>query len=116
MLTSWELQHQVPYVVEIVTNNVSSRFREVELKGRKIILRRSRTVVTDENYRILQLLDLLSNIAQYADEDIVTASSCVKTYIQKMEISKKDVDQYIGEYPERIYKNMYEMRFFDVFA
>ena len=107
---------QVPYVVEIVTNNVSSRFREVELKGRKIILRRSRTVVTDENYRILQLLDLLSNIAQYADEDIVTASSCVKTYIQKMEISKKDVDQYIGEYPERIYKNLYEMRFFDVFA
>ena len=73
-------------------------------------------MITDQNYRILQLLDLLSNITQYADQDMIEAASRVKEYIQKEKIKREEVDQYIGEYPERIYKNMYEMRFFDVFT
>ena len=107
---------QVPYVIEIVSNNASSRFREIDLNGRKIVLRKPKTVITDQNYRILQLLDLLSNITQYADQDMIEAASRVKEYIQKEKIKREEVDQYIGEYPERIYKNMYEMRFFDVFT
>ncbi len=107
---------QVPYVTEIVSNSASSRFREINMKGRKIILRRPRTPVTAENYRVLQLLDLLSNINQYADGGMKDAAPCIKIYIQNEKISREEVDRYIMEYPERIYKNMYEMRFFDVFA
>lgn len=107
---------QVPYVIEIVSNNASSRFREVELKGRRVVLRKPRTEVTEKNFRVLQLLDLLSNIKQYSDEDMDDVSLRVRTYIQSEGISKDDVDRYIGEYPDRIYRNMYEMRFFDVFA
>lgn len=107
---------QVPYVVEIVSNNASSRFREIDMKGRKVVLRKSRIIITEKNYRTLQLLDLLSNITQYADEDMEDSYSRVKTYIQNEGISREEVDQYIKKYPERIYKNMYEMRVFDVFA
>lgn len=107
---------QVPYAIEIVSNNASSRFREVELKGRRVVLRKPRTEVTEKNFRVLQLLDLLSNIKQYSDEDMDDVSLRVRTYIQSEGISKDDVDRYIGEYPDRIYRNMYEMRFFDVFA
>ena len=86
------------------------------MKGRKIVLRKSRIIITEKNYRTLQLLDLLSNITQYADEDMEDSYSRVKTYIQNEGISREEVDQYIKKYPDRIYKNMYEMRVFDVFA
>lgn len=103
---------QVPYVTEIVSNNVSSKFRELDMKGRRVVLRKPRFTITDENYRVLQLLDLLSNIAQYADENIEEVSLRVKTYMKKEGIDREKVDKYVGEYPERIYKNMYEMRIF----
>lgn len=107
---------QVPYVIEIVSNSASTRFREVDMKGRKIILRKPKAVVTEDNFRVLQLLDLLSNITQYADEDIEDVSLRVKTYIKNVGINRDAIDQYIREYPERIYRNMYEMRLFDIFA
>ncbi len=107
---------QVPYVVEIVSNHASARFREVDIKGRRIVLRKPRILITDQNYRVLQLLDLLSNVTQYADENITDASDCVKAYIRNEGISRDEVDRYIGNYPERIYRNLYEMRCFDVFA
>lgn len=107
---------QVPYVIEIVTNNVSSRYREIDKDGRRVILRKPKAVVNEDNYRVLQLLDLLSNITQYTDEDMPNTALRVKAYIKNEGISRDDIDQYIGEYPDRIYKNIYEMRFWDVLA
>lgn len=80
------------------------------------MLCKPRTVITERNYCVLQLLDLLSNITQYADEDMDAVSVRVETYIKREGIHREDVDQYIEGYPEQIYKNMYEMRLFDVFA
>ena len=57
-------------------------------------------------------MDLVSNISQYADENIEDVSLRVRTYMKKEGIDRAEVDKYIGEYPERIYKNMYKMRIF----
>lgn len=103
---------QVPYVTEVVSNNASSRFRELDLKGRRVVLRKPRITITEENFRVLQLLDLLSNVTQYADEDIEDVARRVKDYMKKEGIDREKVDKYVGEYPDRIYKNMYEMRIF----
>lgn len=103
-------------MVEIVSNNAGFHFREIDMKGRKVVVRKPRIIITEKNYRTLQLLDLPSNITQYVDEDMEDASLRVKTYIQNEGISREEIDQYIKEYPERIYKNIYEMRIFDVFA
>ena len=103
---------QVPYVTEVVSNNASSRFRELDLKGRRVVLRKPRITITEENFRVLQLLDLLSNVTQYADEDIEDVARRVKDYMKKEGIDRENVDKYVGEYPDRIYKNMYEMRIF----
>lgn len=103
---------QVPYVTEVVSNNARSRFRELDLKGRRVVLRKPRITITEENFRVLQLLDLLSNVTQYADEDIEDVARRVKDYMKKEGINRENVDKYVGEYPDRIYKNMYEMRIF----
>ena len=53
------LSLQVPYVQEIVSNEASAKVREIEIKGQKFLLRKPRTVITEENYRVLQFLDFL---------------------------------------------------------
>ena len=110
------LSTQVPFTLEIVSNQASAKCREVSVKNQKIILRRPRVQVTKENCCILQLLDLLKDCEQYVDEDMEFATKRIYQYIKENGIKQKDVDRYLRFYPERIYKYIYEMRLYNAFA
>jgi len=110
------LTMQVPYVLEIVTNNTSAKYRKVEIKDRSFILRKPYVKINNDNYYILQLLDLLKDFDKYVDEDIQYTSKRLIEYIKEKNIKQNEVDKYIGLYPDRIYKVIYEMRLYNVFA
>ena len=110
------LTTQVPVTIEIVSNRASAKCREVCVKNQKIILRRPRTEITNENYSVLQLLDLLKDLEQYVDDDMPAAARRICAYAKRLGIRKKEVDQYIGLFPDKVYKNIYETRLYDVFA
>lgn len=107
---------QVPYVTEIVSNNASARVREIKMKGKRIVLRKSRTQITKENCRVLQFLDLLKDIDTYIDCSAEDASERLMNYIRTESITRNDIDKYISQFPVKVYKNMYEMRLYNVFA
>lgn len=107
---------QVPYVTEIVSNNASARAREINMKGKRIVLRKSRTQITKENCRVLQFLDLLKDIDTYIDCSAEDASERLMNYIRTESITRNDIDKYISQFPVKVYKNMYEMRLYNVFA
>ena len=50
---------QVPAVFEVVTTRATSDYRETSLIRKKVILRKPKVTVTEDNYRILQFLDLM---------------------------------------------------------
>ncbi|MDE6712859.1 MAG: hypothetical protein K2K20_03910 [Lachnospiraceae bacterium] len=110
------LTTQVPYTIEIVSNQASAKCREVSVKNQKIMLRKPRTEINNENYSVLQLLDLLKDLEQYADEDMSAAAERISAYIRKLEIKRTEVDEYIALYPDRIYKYIYETRLYNAFA
>lgn len=110
------LTTQVPYTIEIVSNQASAKCREVSVKNQKIMLRRPRAEITKENVSILQLLDLLKDLKQYIDEDIPAAAETISTYIRKLGIKRADVDEYIVLFPDRVYKYIYETRLYNAFA
>ena len=110
------LSVQVPYVTEIVSNNASARVREINMKGKRIVLRKSRTQITKENCRVLQFLDLLKDIDTYIDCSAEDASERLMNYIRTESITRNDIDKYISQFPVKVYKNMYEMRLYNVFA
>ncbi len=107
---------QVPFTIEIVSNHASAKCRRVNVRSQKIMLRKPRTEVTKENCRILQLLDLLKDLEQYADEDINQAAERINTYVKELSLSRSEIDKYIGFYPDRIFKYIYETRLYNVFA
>lgn len=110
------LTTQVPYTIEIVSNCASAKCREVSVKNQKIILRRPRTQINKENVHVLQLLDLLKDFEQYVDEDMAAATYIISSYIEKIGMKRSDVDEYITLFPDRVYKYIYEMRLYNVFA
>lgn len=110
------LTMQVPYTIEIVSNQASAKCREVSIRNQKIILRKPRTKITQENCDILQLLDLLKDWNQYVDDDTDRAAGRIFAYVKKLNVMRSDVDQYIEYYPDRVYKTIYETRLYDAFA
>ena len=107
---------QVPYTLEIVSNNASAKVQEVNLQGRKVILRKAKIPVTKENYKILQFLDFLKDVELYMDKNNEVYIERIKRYIVDEQIFKMDVDLYIRQYPDRTYRSIYEMGLYEFFV
>lgn len=110
------LTAQVPFTIEIVSNQASAKCREVHVKKQKIMLRKPRTKITRENYYILQLLDLLKDLEVYVDDDVSDAAEKLCLYVRQLGLRQSEIDQYIVFYPDKIYKYIYETRLYNVFA
>lgn len=110
------LTTQVPFNIEIVSNSASAKYREVKVKNQKVILRKPKAVVTKDNCNVLQLLDLLKDVELYADEENADTRELIVKYIRDNSITMEKLDQYISLYPDKVYKNLYEMRLYYVFA
>ena len=108
------LTTQVPRMVEIVSNNSSAKYREIEIGKIYFAVRKSNVEINTENVYVLQLLDLLKNIDFYIDNDFIEARPKVYQYIKKHNITRKEIDKYIREYPMSVFKNYYELNLQDV--
>ena len=100
---------QVPHQVEITSNHMAARVREIELGSRKFIIRHPVVPVTNENAAVLQMLDLLKNLDQYNDGSYQEAAERFHDYIISHRIRKAEVDKFIRKFPVSVFKNYYEL-------
>ena len=107
---------QVPYIQEIVTNEMGNPIKKLDLGGRTFVLRKSRTEVTEDNVKVLQFLDLLKDIEMYAELKGEEMKECLSNYINNNKITKEIVDMYLPLFPDKIYKSIYETGIINVFA
>ncbi len=103
------LTTQVPVICEVVTNKATNDYREVKLASSSVVLRKPKVKVTEQNYRQLQLLDLLKDIDFYAEKDETEQLKRITAYMKAYEIRFRNLAEYLPYYPDKIYKNMYEM-------
>lgn len=102
------LTTQVPMVYEVVSNNATTDYRKIMISKTKVIVRRPKVPVTDENVRILQFLDLIRDVDVYSEEEGDDLKKRMLEIMQKMDITFSALEPYLNYYPEKIYKNMYE--------
>ena len=103
------LSAQVPRKVEIVSNNIAAKRREVAIGKRTYIVRRSEILITEENYKTLQFLDVLKNLDVYTDDDNERIPERLAEYVKRCSLKRADIDQYISCYPDSTYRYFYEM-------
>lgn len=107
---------QVPIKKEIVSNNMSAIVREIVVGNFSYVVRKPIIPVTDDNVKVLQLLDLLKDLNVYADNEPELVRNQLITYIKNNEMKRDIIDEYIKAFPLKTYKYIYEMRLENVFA
>ncbi len=103
------LTTQVPVVYEVVSNNATTDYRKVMINKTRVIVRRPKVLVTNENVRILQFLDLIKDVDVYSEEEGDNLKKRMLEIMKKLDITFSALEPYLSYYPEKIYKNMYEM-------
>ncbi|MBQ7839359.1 MAG: hypothetical protein IJ390_02570 [Lachnospiraceae bacterium] len=101
---------QVPMVFEVVSNKATKDYRETTLANTRVIIRKPRVTVNEENYRILQFLDLLKDIDLYAEISGEELQRCLLQYMKRATLDFAMLEPYLSCYPDKIYRNMYETR------
>lgn len=102
-----------PSMLEIVSNQAGGKYREVELKNRTLILRKPKCEITKENQLILQFLDLLKDLDLYIEQFDEDCRQILLAYMKQMHITKSELDTYIYEYPDRLFRFLYKLDLYD---
>lgn len=102
------LTTQVPFMEEITSNYAPAPVRELVIKNRRFIIRRPPVVINKENIFVLQMLECLKDIDRCAEEDKESCGRILSEYVKEHGITRDMIDKYIGSYPLKIYKALYE--------
>lgn len=101
-----KLTTQVPNILEIFTNNEKSRVREVIIGNQKVILRKARVTINNDNIDILSFLELMNSISV---EDLNEyKSNLLKEYMADKKISRKSITKYAPIFPDKVMRNLIE--------
>lgn len=100
---------QVASIYEIYTNKATTDYRETNLGGFRVILRRSCVEVNDDNVYALQFLDLMKEVSDIAELEGKQLTDKLLEYMKRKELNFDLLQQYFPYYPDKIYRNMYEV-------
>lgn len=106
MEVNFLVSYQVPLVLEVITNNEARRVREIKIRGRKVILRKSRLPITSKNEAAYTLLELFNNISieQYFEKKQFRDS--VSKYIKEKNVKRNDIFTIADKFPAKAMKNL----------
>ena len=108
------ISEQIPAVLEVTTNKESSRVREVTTFGgwKKILLRRPRRKITNDNVDALRFLDLVT------EEPINSMKDPTRKALSKLaaKAGRANIYECVMDYPSRTAKKLAECERCLVFA
>ena len=110
------LTSQNPVITEIVSNEESSKGRDVTIGTKRVRIKRPKAMVTNENYKELQLLDLIGNYENWAEYDADEVKKHLIRYIREKELNRNVVKQYLDNYSGVVARRLIEMELIYEFA
>lgn len=108
------LTSQTSGVIEVVTNKETNRKRPTTINNWRIILRKPRTLVKQENIKVLQVLDMLNNFNKFSEKSLKDSLNSIKNYLADVDIDKRELNEILTNYPKDITSKMSESGLFDV--
>ena len=99
---------QNPACIEVCSNEATTKQRKVDIDGRKIIVYKPVTEITEENRATLQFLDLMSSIDKYSELTGDLLIEKLQQFVKAINVDFEQVKEYISLFPDRVYKNIYQ--------
>ena len=103
------LTTQVPSIYEVTTNKATTDYREVKIANIRVIIRRPYVAIDNGNINNLQFLDLLKEVTDISEIDGEELNKILIDYMKQKGINFDDLKPFLSFYPDRIYRNMYEV-------
>ena len=102
------LTTQVPMIYEIVTNKASREYREITVAKTRVILRRPRTEINEDNFRALQFLDLMKDVDMVSELEGKRLTERLLADMRACSLYFDDLEPFLPLYPDKLYRNLYE--------
>ena len=102
------LTTQVPMIYEIVTNKASREYREITVAKTRVILRRPRTEINEDNFRAPQFLDLMKDVDMVSELEGKRLTERLLAYMRACSLYFDDLEPFLPLYPDKLYRNLYE--------
>ncbi len=100
------LSTQVPNIIEIYSNNESSKVRDIRIGSQNIRVRKPRVDITSENAPVLVFLELMNIVDVHSLDD--EKKKIIEKYLSDYNISRKDITKYSPAYPDKAVRTMVE--------
>lgn len=100
------LSTQVPNIIEIYSNNESSKVRDIRIGSQNIRVRKPRVNITSENAPVLVFLELMNIVDVHSLDD--EKKKTIEKYLSDYNISRKDITKYSPAYPDKAVRTMVE--------
>ena len=100
------LTTQVSNIYEVVSNYATTAMRKKVIQGMQVVIRKPKAKVTEENWKILRLLDMLQDLYPVETTDEILKQRVGK-YLKDANITFAAIKPYLAFYPDGIYKNLY---------
>ena len=100
------LTTQMPNVIEVYTNNETTRVRDVYVGKQKVLLRKARTKITTANADVLRFLELMNDLDPSTLDD--EKKAILDRFITDRKISKKDITTYAPVFPDKALRTLVE--------
>ena len=105
LFNTFSMTTQMAAVVEVVTNNESAKYREIQVKNRRFILRRSRCRIDKDNAAAYTVLQLFS---EFDKSDILNdnAKRRLLEYIAVTGVTKEQLFTLSMKFPPKTAQNL----------
>ena len=100
------LTTQMPNVIEVYTNNETTRSRDVYVGKQKVRLRRARTRITAANADVLSFLELMNDLTSDLLYD--EKKAIIARFISDRKITRKDISTYAPVFPDKAMRTLIE--------
>ncbi len=100
------LSTQMSNVIEIYTNNETSKTRDVLVGSQRVLLRRARTKITGSNVAVLSFLELMNDTSPaFLDDE---RKEIIRDFIKTNGITRKKITEYAPVFPDKVMRNLIE--------
>jgi len=108
LVNKYGFTSQNPSVYEICSNDATTKMRKLDVGGNKLVIYKPLALITNDNVRELEFLDLMCIIDKYSELSGDEYKRKLREYVKKVGINFDIVKKYISLYPNVVYKNIYE--------
>jgi len=108
LVNKYGFTSQNPSVYEICSNEATTKMRKQDVGGNNLIIYKPLALITRDNVKELEFLDLMSIIDKYSELSGEEYKRKLKEYVNNVDINFNVVKEYLSLFPAVVYKNIYE--------